>query len=150
MTQHEFGKRALKILKYKVERNSGVFKPEEFSERAGSIAKDIHCSKEDLLAFYQKYLLPEVLIGCNFKGERCLSEPTELEAFIASDLLERFYFCNSANLKDEVDRISEKTGIVLEEVIAIALYVLGIHIYQQFGSASKTKLVITAVPIVGA
>lgn len=140
ISSKEVGRKALVILKYKVSRQGIDLRPSEFSQHVTKRAKLIGCPREELLVFFNKFLLPGILKSCELKGEDSNSEPSEREAKIAYRLLKMGFFWDLRGLRDEVYQIVDKTSLTFEEVASIVVHIASKHLRDEFGEGDAIKL----------
>ncbi len=136
----EVGKIALIILKHKYARQGAELRPGEFIPYVTKRAQLIGCTREELLQFFSKYLLPEVLHSCELTGLQVNHEPSEREVKIAYRLLKMEFFWNLRGLREEVHRIATKTSLKFEEVAPIAIYVARKHLRDEFEEEKLSEL----------
>lgn len=118
-------------------------RPEAFSQEVDKLVRLEVGTREELLEFFDKYLMPEIRKGCGLKAESEKSIPTQKEAHFATRILKIRYFYDLRDLRGEAYRISEKTPLAFEEVAAIITDIARKHICDQFGEGEAVKLEIT-------
>ncbi len=143
LSANEVGKKALIILKFKVGNRGIDLRPVEFAQHVTKNAQRIGCPREELLEFFNKFLVPEVLHGCELRGHYDNSEPSEREAKIAFLMLKMGFFWDLRGLREEVYRITEKVPLEFEEVAAVVTYIAKSHLNGQFGEGEAIKLEIS-------
>lgn len=141
ISAHEVGAIALVILKYKIGRQGIDLRPAVFAQFITKRARLIGCPREELLAFYNKYLVPEILRNCELtRYDKMGHEVSEREAKIAYRLLKMGYFWNIRGLRDEVNIIVEKTQLGFEEVAAIVTNIAKKHLRDEFVEGEAAEL----------
>ena len=136
----EVGEVALVILKYKVSHQGIDLRPSEFGPFITKRAQLIGCSREELLAFFNKYLVPDVLRICELTNVSHQYTPSEREAKIAYRLLKMGFFWHLRGLRDEVCRIAEKTSLEYALVAAIVTDIARKHLRDEFCEGDDLKL----------
>ena len=140
LSANEVGKKALTILKYKIGQRGIDLRPSEFAQHVTKNAQRIGCPREELLDFFNKFLVPEVLHSCELKIHFQKIEPSEREAKIAYRLLKMGFFWDLRGLREEVYRIVEKTPLEFEEVAAIVTNIAKKHLRDEFGEGEAIEL----------
>lgn len=143
MTQFELGKKCLTILQYKIRRNGMELRPEVFEQKVQKVSRLLNAQREEIVAFFKKYLLPEILVGCNLGPKGHSPNPNEREAWIAYRILKIEYFWDLRELREEARSITNKTPLSFEEVAAIAAFIAHKHVRDQFGEGVDTDLNVT-------
>lgn len=144
MTKHEFGQKCLIILQFKARRNGMELTPEIFQAKIIKCAQLLGATREEVLDFYTKFVIPEVMLGCGTKIEGYSpKEPTEREAWIAARILKIEYFWDLKNLRREAYNISEKISVSFKEAAAIITNIATKHLWDQFGEGDEVTLEIT-------
>ena len=137
ISAYAVGRKALIILKYKVRKQGLDLRPSEFAQLVTKRAQLIGCSRDEILAFFNKYLVPEILVGCELKGQQeDRSLPNEREAKIAYRLLKMGFFWDLRGLREEVYRIVEKTPLEFEEVAAIVSNIAEKHLRDELSEGA--------------
>jgi hypothetical protein len=140
MSSRDLGKYALVMLQYKIAKSGVDLRPTEFDEKITREAQRINCPREELLAFYRRFLIPEVLKVCKLDLKPEHTTPSEREGEISYRLLRLLYFWNLNGLRKEVRCISDSTPLDFEQVAAITLDIVSHHIKMQFGEGEHVKL----------
>lgn len=140
LSANEVGKKALIILKYKIGQRGIDLQPSEFAQYVTKNAQRIGCSSEELLDFFNKFLIPEVLRSCKLEIHFQKTEPNEREARIAYRLLKMGFFWDLRGLREEVYRIVEKTPLEFEEAAAIVTDIAKKHLRDEFGEGETIEL----------
>lgn len=143
MTKYELGVTCLTILQFKIHRNGMELRPEMFEQKVQKIAKLLNLAREEVVFFFKKYLLPEILAGCNLGARTKYPEPNEREAWLAYRILKIEHFWELQDLRTEVRRIVDRTSLDFEDVAAIAIHIAQKHVCDQFGEGDDVKLNIT-------
>ncbi|MFA6554003.1 MAG: hypothetical protein WCS89_00660 [Candidatus Paceibacterota bacterium] len=140
LSAHEVGKKALIILKFKIGRQGIDLRPSEFAQRITKNAQRIGCPREELLGFFNRFLIPEILHSCELRGHHYDSEPNEREAKIAFRMLKMGFFWDLHDLRNEVYSIVEKTPLEFNEVASIVTHIANRHLWDQFGEGEAVTL----------
>lgn len=140
LSANEVGKKALIILKYKVGQRGIDLRPSEFAQHITRNAQRIGCPREELLEFFDKYLVPEILHSCELKIHHQGHEPNERESKIAYRLLKMGFFWDIRGLREEVCRIVKETPLEFEEVAAIVTNIAKKHLRDEFGKDNVIEL----------
>lgn len=140
LSSYEVGKIALTILTFKISNQGLELKPREFAQHVTKNSQRIGCPREELLEFFNKFLVPEVLHSCELKGHYDDSEMTEREAVLAYRLLKMGFFWDLRGLRDEVNRIVENTPLSFDEVAPIVNHIALRHLNDQFGKSDTITL----------
>jgi len=128
-------------LKYKVGQRGIDLRPSEFAQHVTKNAQRIGCPREELLAFFNRYLVPEVLRSCELTDDvKKGYEVSEREAKISYRLLKMGFFWDLRGLREEVYRIVEKTPLKFEEVAAIVTNIAKKHLRDEFGEGEAIEL----------
>lgn len=150
MSNKEVGEICFAIVKYRMGRTGAELRPNQFASDTERYAKKIGCSASVLTDFFSKFLLAEAIKGCGLKSEWVkIAEPvpTANDLELAYRIVRHMFFTNTANLGDEISRISRKTGFALEKVSALATHVLLHHLQAEVGevaAADRIEFVISA------
>lgn len=142
LSEYEVGKQALVVLQYKMSRSGLDLNPGEFREQVSRYADAIGCTADNILAFTQRFLIPEILTGCNLAPRVQYPDPSPQEALIAFGILRIRFFWDLKGIREEAYNISKKTRLTFEEVAALAIYIAEDHIHRQFGEFRELGLVI--------
>lgn len=145
LSAYDVGKKALIILQFKIARQGIDLRPGEFAQYITKNAQRIECPREELLVFFHKFLVPEVLRGCELNASRNVSVSSEQEAKIAFRLLKMGFFWDIRNLREEAYRIAEKTPLEFHVVAAIIKFIAVRHLNDEFGEGDAIKLEIRDV-----
>lgn len=132
MTKIEYGQNCLRILRFKVRKNGMELRPEVFEDKIMKCAQLLGAGREEILDFYSKFIIPEVMMGCAIKIKGYSpQEPTEREAWIAARILKIEYFWDLKNLRREAYGISEKIAVSFEEAAAIITHIANKHLVYK-------------------
>ena len=144
LNKYELGKKALTILQCKIKRNGMDLRPDEFARKVTKLSQLIDCPREEVISFYEKFLIPHVIRGCQMKTTRFdESAPSEEEARIAYRVLKIDYFWDISDLREEAQHIVDKTSLKFEEVAAIAIHIAKKHLKNEFGEGEALELEVT-------